>query len=48
MTKKELLKILEDFDDDAVISSNHPTITLFISDKKDFHHKASCLIIYEP
>ena len=47
MTKKELLKILKDFNDDADIVGNHPTTTLFISDIHDFNHKASCVLIYE-
>lgn len=47
MTKKELLKILKDFDDDANIVGNHPTTTLFISDIHNFNHRASCVLIYE-
>lgn len=47
MTKKELIKILKYFDDDAEIVGNHPTTILFISDIHDFHHKTYCRLIYE-
>jgi hypothetical protein len=47
MTKKELLKILEGFNDDAIIVGNHPTTVLFISDEENFLHRTSCKLIFE-